>query len=427
MSTLGLAVVALFVLGFGLVSKRIQTTLVTAPMVFVLFGVVMGPSGFGLLDVALDSPAVRLLAELTLVLVLFTDAARIDLVRLRREHNIPLRLLGIGLPLTVLAGTLAGVALLSELTLWEALVLAVILAPTDAALGQAVVSSSRVPVRIRQALNVESGLNDGLALPLLLFAISLGAMGEHATESAFWLRFALFQVVLGPVVGAAVGYFGGRLVSWAGRTGWMSDVFRDLAALGLALLAYAGAEVVGGNGFIAAFTAGLMLGNTARSLCSSLYEFAEAEGQLLMLLSFLVFGAVMVGPALDGLGLASVLYALASLTLVRMVPVWISLTGLGLEPTTRAFLGWFGPRGIASILYGLLLLEGSELDHQAAVFGVTMLTILLSVFLHGITAWPGVRWYGGWAESMSDEPDQPEMQPVSEMPVRFPYDESLEL
>jgi len=226
------------------------------------------------------------------------------------------------------------------------------------------------------------------------------------------------------VVGAAVGYFGGRLVSWGGRREWMSDAFRDLAALGLALLAYAGAEVVGGNGFIAAFTAGLTLGNTARSLCSSLYEFAEAEGQLLMLLSFLVFGAVMVGPALDGLGLASVFYALSSLTLVRMVPVWLSLTGLGLEPATRAFLGWFGPRGIASILYGLLLLEGSQLDHQGAVFGVTMLTILLSVFLHGITAWPGVRWYGGWAESMSDEPDQPEMQPVSEMPVRFPYYES---
>ena len=406
MSTLGLAVVALFVVGFGLVSKRIQTTVVTAPMVFVLFGVAIGPGGFGLLDVALDSPAVRLLAELTLVLVLFTDAARIDLVRLRREHNIPVRLLGIGLPLTVLVGTLTGVALLSELTLWEALVLAVILAPTDAALGQAVVSSSRVPVRIRQALNVESGLNDGLALPFLLF------------------RFALFQVVLGPVVGAAVGYFGGRLVSWGGRREWMSDAFRDLAALGLALLAYAGAEVVGGNGFIAAFTAGLTLGNTARSLCSSLYEFAEAEGQLLMLLSFLVFGAVMVGPALDGLGLASVFYALSSLTLVRMVPVWLSLTGLGLEPATRAFLGWFGPRGIASILYGLLLLEGSQLDHQGAVFGVTMLTILLSVFLHGITAWPGVRWYGGWAESMKDEPDQPEMRPVSEMPVRLPYDES---
>jgi NhaP-type Na+/H+ or K+/H+ antiporter len=427
MSTLSLAVVALFVLGFGLVSKRIQTTVVTAPMVFVLFGVVVGPSGLGLLDIALDSPGVRLLAEMTLVLVLFTDAARINLARLRREHNIPLRLLGIGLPLTVLAGVVAGAALLGELSLWEVLVLAIVLAPTDAALGQAVVSSPRVPVRIRQALNVESGLNDGLALPLLLFAISCATMAEHANEGGFWLRFAFLQVVLGPLVGAAVGYFGGRLVSWGRRAGWMSDAFGDLAALGFALLAYAGAEVVGGNGFIAAFTAGLTLGNTARSLCSSVYEFAEAEGQLLTLLSFVVFGAVLVGPALDGLGPATLLYALASLTLVRMVPVWLSLTGLGLEPPTRAFIGWFGPRGIASILYGLLLLEGSGLEQGGTVFSVTMLTVLLSVVLHGITAWPGVRWYGTWVDNMKDEPDMPEMQPVSEMPVRLPYDESLEL
>ena len=427
MSTLSLAVVALFVLGFGLVSKRIQTTIVTAPMVFVLFGVAMGPSGLGLLDVALDSPAVRLLAELTLVLVLFTDAARIDLARLKREHNIPLRLLGIGLPLTVLAGVVAGAALLGELSLWDVLVLAIILAPTDAALGQAVVSSPRVPVRIRQALNVESGLNDGLALPLLLFALSCATLTEHGSESGFWLRFALLQVVLGPLVGAAVAYLGGRLVSWGRSAGWMSDAFGDLAALGLALLAYSGAELVGGNGFIAAFTAGLTLGNTARSLCSSVYEFAEAEGQLLVLLSFVVFGAVMVGPALDGLGPATLLYALASLTLVRMVPVWLSLTGLGLEPSTRAFIGWFGPRGIASILYGLLLLEGSGLEQGGTVFSVTMLTILLSVVLHGITAWPAVRWYGRWADDMKDAPDMPEMQPVSEMPVRLPYDESLEL
>jgi NhaP-type Na+/H+ or K+/H+ antiporter len=251
-------------------------------------------------------------------------------------------------------------------------------------------------------------------------------MTGHANEGAFWLRFAMLQVVLGPLAGAAVGYFGGRLVSWGRRAGWMSDAFGDLAALGLALLAYAGAEVVGGNGFIAAFTAGLTLGNTARSLCSSVYEFAEAEGQLLTLLSFVVFGAVLVGPALDGLGPATLLYALASLTLVRMVPVWLSLTGLGLEPSTRAFIGWFGPRGIASILYGLLLLEGSGLEQGGTVFSVTMLTILLSVVLHGVTAWPGVRWYGTWADNMKDEPDMPEMQPVSEMPVRLPYDESLE-
>ena len=353
MSTLSLAVVALFVLGFGLVSKRIQTTVVTAPIVFVLFGVVVGPIGLGLLEVTLDSPAVRFLAELTLVMVLFTDAARIDLARLRREHNIPLRLLGIGLPLTVLAGVVAGAVLLGPLSLWEALVLAIILAPTDAALGQAVVSSPRVPVRIRQALNVESGLNDGLALPLLLFAISCATMADHGSEGSFWLRFAMLQVVLGPLVGAAVGYFGGQLASWAKAGGMdVGRLRRPLAALGLALLAYAGAEVVGGNGFIAAFTAGLTLGNTARTFCSKLYEFAEAEGQLLMLLTFVVFGAGMVGPAMDGLDHGK-------RALCRPEPD-TRPHGAGVAQPhgarpgavpTRAFLGWFGPRGIASILY----------------------------------------------------------------------------
>lgn len=423
MNTLALAVVALFVLAFALVSKRIQTTVVTAPMVFVLFGFTVGPRGLGLVHFDLDSHVVRLLAELTLVLVLFTDAARIDLGRLVREHNLPVRLLGIGLPLTVLAGAGVALVLLGELSVWEAFVLAVMLAPTDAALGQAVVSSPRIPVRIRQALNVESGLNDGLALPLLLFAFSCVDAAGHGAGGAYWMRFALMQIVLGPIVGAAVGFVGGRFASRARQAGWMSSPFVDLTALGLALLSYAGAELVGGNGFIAAFAAGLTLGNTARSLCSSLYEFAEAEGQLLMLLSFVVFGAAMVGPGLDGLAPSTLLYAVASLTVVRMVPVWISLTGQGLENVTKAFLGWFGPRGIASILYGLLLLEGSNLPHLETVFAVTMLTVLLSVVLHGVTAWPGVHWYGGWAESMKDAPEMPEMETVSEMPVRVSFEE----
>jgi NhaP-type Na+/H+ or K+/H+ antiporter len=421
MHTLGLAALALFILAFGLISRRIQTTPFTAPMAFVLFGLLIGTHGLGLLDVGLESPAVRLLAELTLVLVLFTDAARIDLSRLRREHNIPVRLLTIGLPLTVAAGLLAGLGLLGDLTVWEALVLATILAPTDAALGQAVVSSPRVPVRIRQALNVESGLNDGIALPLLLCAVSLGTMAEHATDVSYWLRFAAFQVGLGPLVGIAVGFLGGRAVGWGRSRDWMSETFENLAAIGLALLAYAGAELVGGNGFIAAFFAGLTLGNTARSVCSSLYAFAESEGQLLTLLSFVVFGAVMAGPALEALSLPVVLYVVASLTVVRVVPVALSLLGLRLNVRTVGFIGWFGPRGIASILYGLLILESAGLPHEERLFAVTMLTVLASVFLHGASAWPGVRWYSAWAEAMGDEP---EMMEVSEMPVRLRHEET---
>jgi NhaP-type Na+/H+ or K+/H+ antiporter len=423
MHTLGLAALALFILVFGLVSKRIQTTPFTAPMAFVLFGLLVGHDGLDLLEGSWEAPAVRLLAELTLALVLFTDAARIDLTRLRHEHNIPVRLLAVGLPLTILAGLAAGLVLLGELSVWEALVLAVVLAPTDAALGQAVVSSPRVPVRIRQALNVESGLNDGIALPILLFAVSLATAAAHATDAAHWVRFAALQVGLGPLIGIAVGFLGGRAIAGARRREWMSGSFERLAALGLALLAWAGAELAGGNGFIAAFAAGLTLGNTARPVCACLYEFAEAEGQLLTLLSFVVFGAVMVGPALDVLTPSVILYVVASLTVVRMVPVALSLLGLRLMPETTAFLGWFGPRGIASILYGLLILESADLPHRDLLYGVTMLTVLASVFVHGATAWPGVRWYGRWADQMRDEPEaMPELVPVSEMPVRLRHE-----
>ena len=423
MHTLALAALALLILGFGLVSKRVQTTPLTAPMVFVLFGILIGPMGLDLLEGGWDAPAVRLLAELTLALVLFTDAARIDLGRLRREHNLPVRLLGIGLPLTILAGLGAGLGLLGALGVWEALILAIILAPTDAALGQAVVSSPRVPVRIRQALNVESGLNDGVALPVLLFAVSVATMQAHAGETAYWLRFAALQIGLGPLVGVAVGALGGQAVSRARRREWMSGAFERLAALGLALLAWAGAELVGGNGFIAAFAAGLTLGNTARPICACLYEFAEAEGQLLTLLSFVLFGALMVGPALDVASPSVALYVVLSLTVVRMVPVAISLLGLRLMPETVGFLGWFGPRGIASILYGLLILESADLPHRDLLFGVTMLTVLASVFVHGATAWPGVRWYGQWADRMRDEPEEmPEMVVVSEMPLRLRHE-----
>ena len=200
----------------------------------------------------------------------------------------------------------------------------------------------------------------------------------------------------------------------------MSDSFERLASLGLALLAWAGAEMLGGNGFMAAFVAGLTLGHTARAVSACLYDFGEAEGQLLTLLSFTFFGAIMVGPALENITPLGVAYAIASLTVVRMVPVALSLVGLGLKPETVAFLGWFGPRGIASILYGLLILESADLPNQDLVFSVTMVAVLASVFLHGATAWPGVRWYGAWAEDMTDEP---EMMPVGEMPARHRHEE----
>ena len=281
MGIVTLAAIALFILAFGLISGRIQKSVISPPMVFVLFGLLVSNRVLGVIDLTAENEIIRTVAELTLVLVLFTDASRINLSNLRREHNIPVRLLSLGLPLCIVFGTLLAAIVFDYLSFLEGAILATILAPTDAALGQAVVSSPRVPVRIRQALNVESGLNDGIALPILLFFISVAGAAEQTETSGFWIRFAAMQLVLGPIVGIAVGFFGGKLVEQAGRTEWMSRTFQELAALGLSFLAYALAEMVNGNGFISAFCAGLTLGNTSRAVCTCLYEFAAAKGHTL--------------------------------------------------------------------------------------------------------------------------------------------------
>ena len=410
-----LAAIAAALLAFGLVSRRAERSILTPPMVFVFLGFGLGAHGLGWL--ALESATIHGLAELTLVLVLFTDASRIDLSCLRRERSLPTRLLGIGLPLTVALGALAALLVFPGIEAGEALLLAAILAPTDAALGQAVVSSPLVPMRIRQSLNVESGLNDGLVLPLVLVAASLAGAREAGGDLGYWLRFAGLQVVLGPLVGASVGYLGGRLVERATKSGWINDPFQRLSVLGLAGLAYAGAEIVGGNGFIAAFVAGLTVGSATRAICACLYDFGEAEGQLMTLLVFLIFGAVMVPAAMPHWDGRALIYATLSLTAVRMLPVALSLLGSGLRPASIAFLSWFGPRGLASILFALLVVEEGRLASGAMLESVVLLTVLLSTIAHGISAFPIARRYGAFVTAEREQAAA-EHAPALELPVR---------
>lgn len=419
MEALTYTALAIAILAYGLVSGRAEGGVVTAPMAFVVFGFLSGQAVLRFVDVRLDDELVRVIAELALILILFSDASRIHMRDLVREHSIPIRLLGIGLPLTIVIGTVIAASMFGVLSFWEACLIAIVLAPTDAALGQAVVSNPAVPVRIRQALNVESGLNDGIALPFLLVALALATAGAEATpETGHWLVFAARQVILGPMAGLAIGYAGARLLRAADSRGWVSPVFIKLSALGVAMLAFGFAELVGGNGFIAAFCAGLMVGNVARRLCEKLYEFGEAEGQLLALITFGVFGAVMVPRALGQWTWSCLAYAVLSLTLVRFVSVALSLIGTRLRPGTVGFLGWFGPRGIASILYALLILGSFGLPHIDQVITAVTLTVLLSVFAHGFSAVPLAERYGRSMASREDR-DMPEMQAVSEMPLRM--------
>ena len=321
-------------LPYALVSARAERSVVSPPMAFAALGLAVGSAGLGLVEPSIDGAFIHDLAEITLALTLFTDASRIDLTELDRRHAIPLRLLGAGLPLAMLAGTGAAWALFPALGVWGAATLGVILAPTDAALGQAVVSNDSVPQRIRQALNVESGLNDGLAFPALLIVASLAA-GTHDRDAGGWAAFVGAQVVLGPLAGAAIGAGGGRLVELALARGWTEELYLRLAALALPLVAYALAETVEGNGFLAAFACGVAVAATTVRLRGAADEFGEAEGQLLALAVFVLFGATLL-PDLAGLGWRHVLYALLALTVLRMAPVALSLAGLGLAPANGA-------------------------------------------------------------------------------------------
>jgi NhaP-type Na+/H+ or K+/H+ antiporter len=399
---------ALLVYVFGLFSKLAERSPITGPMVFVAVGILAGPLGFGWLKVAVNTELVRVLAEITLVLILFIDASLIDLPALIRSRGLPLRLLLIGLPLTMGLGILLAWPLFPHLSFWLLALLALILSPTDAALGQAVVKSPSVPERIRQAINVESGLNDGIALPPILLCIAVLA-GDPSRQlgSGFWGDFVRSQLVYGPLVGAAIGWLGGLLVDRAARRGWMNDTFQRLASAALAMLAYAAAEEVHGNGFIAAYFAGLLLGVRSHAVRERLQEFGEAEGQQLALFIFLLFGLVLVPAALPHWDIRAWVYAILSLTIIRMLPVALSLIGSGLDRPSVGFIGWFGPRGIASILYLIIVVGKLGAQKLEYVLSVIVLTVLLSVLAHGVTAVPLAGAYGRYLLRRNKLPANP--------------------
>ena len=410
-----LAVLASVTLLFGLVSRRLEGTVLTAPLVFVAAGVILGPAGLALVEFELDDHSVLLLGEIALAIVLFTDAARTNLSALRQNEVLPLRLLGIGMPLTIALGTFVATLVLTDLTFWEAAIVGTVLAPTDAALGQAVVNNPRVPIRIRQALNVEAGLNDGLSVPFLALFLTLAVAEEELQSASYWIRFALEQVGLGVLVGVGVGLAGGWLVNWASKREWMTESFERLVLLTLAIIAWALADQIGGNGFIAAFVGGLAVGPTVEHVGEQLIRFSEAEGQLLNLSVFFVFGVLVIG-LIQPLSWQVALYALLSLSVIRMLPVAVSLAGTHLRSVSVLFMGWFGPRGLASIVLGLIVVsEAPLLAGREEIALVVALTVLFSVLLHGITAASLSATYARRVEEMAA--DAPEKRGAAEPPT----------
>ena len=393
---------AILIFGYGLVSRLAERSPITAPMVFVAIGILASPLGTGILSVKIDAGLVQIIASVTLVLVLFVDASTISVPSLIRERRLPMRLLLIGLPLTMLLGSIAGFLIFQDMRLWVVLLMAFILSPTDAALGQAVVTNPAIPERIRRAINVESGLNDGMSLPPILICIAaLSETGATHSGTDYWINFILKQLILGPVAGIVVGWFGGLLVDRASRAGWMNETYQRLSSVSLAVIAYASAESMHGNGFMAAFFSGLALGTRTPAVRERIHEFAEAEGQQLALFIFLMLGLILVPVTIHYWDIRSWVYAVLSLTVIRMIPVALSLIGSKLDWPSVSFIGWFGPRGIASILYLLIVVGRIGKSGYEYMLSVIALTVLLSVFLHGLSAVPLAHIYGRYVSKQN--------------------------
>ena len=345
-----LAVVALSLIGFGVVSRRLDGTPVTPAMIFVGIGLLVGTQALDLVHASPTGESVKLLAEATLTIVLFADASRIDLRTLRREYSVPARLLGFGLPLTIALGALFAAALFSALSVPEALVLAVLLAPTDAALGQAVVTEPTLPSRIRQGLNVESGLNDGICVPLLFIVLAVAEADAGDFGAGHATRLVVEEIGWGIAGGVIAGIVAAAAVVYGSRHKLIESTWLQILPVAGAALSYGIAAPLGGSGFIAAFVAGMTFAALRRPADGAELTFLTDElGELLNGVTLLVFGAVLLWPALTDLDWRIALYAIASLTLVRMLPVALAMLGSGARRPTIAFLGWFGPRGRRSV------------------------------------------------------------------------------
>jgi NhaP-type Na+/H+ or K+/H+ antiporter len=419
-----LAIVALTLLGVGAISGRLSGTPVTAAMLFVVVGLLVGPKVLGEIDIDSSSSTVRTLAEATLALVLFCDASRIDLGQLRREAGVPLRLLGIGLPLTIALGAVAAAAIFGQLSIEEAVILAIVLAPTDAALGQAVVTEPRVPQRIRQGLNVESGLNDGICVPLLFAAVAVADVESEISHGRSPGTLLLEEIGYGVVGGVAAGLLIAAIVIYAGRRNLIAPQWRQVIPAAGAALAYGIAVGLHGSGFIAAFVGGMVFRAALKRDPEDLNELSEEVGNVLNGATFVLFGAILLGPALGELTWDLVLYAVLSLTVARILPVAIAMFGSHAREPTVGFVGWFGPRGLASIVFALIVIEESALPHEHLIVNAIYVTVGLSVLAHGLTAAPLAERYARWFEQHPrDKPPPMESVPVEVTRARGPAEQ----
>ena len=384
-----IAILALFCFAYSAVAERLARTPVNGALVYLVFGLVVGPLGIGLLDIEIGGEGIRTIAELTLALVLFIDASSANLGVLRRFVRLPSRMLLVGLPLTILLGIGVGRLLFPELALLEVAILATILAPTDAALGKAVVTNPAVPPPVREGLNVESGLNDGICVPILFLFLALAThSGGGESTGGLALRLLAEEIGIGAAVGIGLAIAGARGMRAAADRQWLAGPWVQIPVVALAFGSFGLAQFAEGSGFIACFTGGLVFGALVRDQHKeTILEGAEGTGEVFSLVTWVVFGAAVVGQHGGTIDRRAVLYAILSLTVIRMLPVALSVVGLGASTGAKLFLGWFGPRGLASIVF-LVIVAQEKLPGGDILIGTTVVTVVLSVIGHGLSANP---------------------------------------
>jgi len=388
MMYLQFAILAVFALLYSLIAGRLERTSLSGPMVFLSFGVIAGPMVLGWLQFDVSLTELRVLADLTLALVLFIDASNANKSIIKKHGSIPLRMLLFGLPMTIALGIGVGMLLFDDLGLWELAILATMLTATDAALGKAVVTNKAVPARIREGLNVESGLNDGICVPLLLvFIVFAEATGADAQGTELILFYMAEEIGIGLVVGSGVTAVCAKLMDYCYKRGWITKIWEQLPVIMLALICFSVAQSLGGSGYIAAFAGGILFGILAKEETHELVTDAEGMAETLAMFTWIVFGAAFINKAYQLITWEIFAYAVLSLTVVRMLPVMLSLAGSGEKIESKLFMAWFGPRGFASIVFAIIVLNTS-IPGAPEMAVVVVCTVILSAFAHGITANP---------------------------------------
>ena len=394
-----LAVIALFAFAYSLLAGRLDRGTINGPVVYLAFGVIAGPLALGWLDLDIGREGIRSIAELTLALVLFTDASNADLSVLRRTLRLPQRLLLIGLPLTILFGVVTGSLLFPGLGLLEVAILATMLAPTDAALGKAVVANPVVPAPVREGLSVESGLNDGICVPILFTFLAI-ASGSGAGESAGQIALHLIveEIGIGLAVGVGLAIIGSWALRAASQNGWIDDAWLGIPIVALAFASFTLAQYIGGSGFIACFAGGLTFGARTKEHKHAVLEGAEGTGEAFALITWVIFGAAVAWQHPGSFDWRIGVYAVLSLTVVRMFPVFISLLGLGVRTDATLFIGWFGPRGLASLVFVAIVMN-EKLPGNDTLVATVVATVFLSILAHGLSANPLATAFGARAKS----------------------------